>query len=85
MGVKLGSDLGEEHRLRVFEDRVLKRIFEPKRNEVTVGWRKLHNEDHRKFESSSRAIEMIRPRMTWAGNVARMREKRNAHRSLVGK
>jgi hypothetical protein len=44
MGVKLGSlTLREEHRLRVFENRVLRRIFEPKGDEVTGEWRKLHN------------------------------------------
>jgi hypothetical protein len=45
MGVKLGLTLREEHRLRVFENRVLRRIFGPKRNEVTGEWRKWHNEE----------------------------------------
>jgi hypothetical protein len=45
MGVKHSLTLREEHRLRVFENRVLTRIFGPKRDEVTGGWRKLHNEE----------------------------------------
>jgi hypothetical protein len=48
--------LWEEHRLRVFENRVLRRIFGPKRDEVTGGWRKLHNEELRDFCSSPRII-----------------------------
>jgi hypothetical protein len=51
MGVKLGSvTLREEHRLRVLENRVLRKIFEPKRDEVTGAWRKLHNEELHKLE-----------------------------------
>jgi hypothetical protein len=45
MGVKLGLQHKEEHRLKVFENRVLRRIFGPKRDEVIGGWRKLHNEN----------------------------------------
>jgi hypothetical protein len=78
--------LREEHRLRVFENRVLRRIFGPKRAEVTGEWRKLHNEDLRGLYSSSSIIRIIKSkRMRWAGNVARMAEKRNAYRLLVGK
>jgi hypothetical protein len=51
--------LREEHRLRVFEKRVLRRIFGPKRDEVTGGWRKLHNEKLHKLYSSSSTIRMI--------------------------
>jgi hypothetical protein len=52
MGVKLGLTLREEHRLRVFDNRVLRRIFGPKRDEVTGGWMKLQNEEFRNLYSS---------------------------------
>jgi hypothetical protein len=78
--------LREEHRLRVFENRVLRRTFKPKRDEVTGGWRKPQNEEHHNLYSSPSIITMIRSRRTrWAGNVARMGKKRNAYRLLVGK
>jgi hypothetical protein len=69
----------------VFENRVLRRIFGPKRDEVMGGWRKLHNEELHKFYYSPSIITMIKSmRMRWAGLVARMGEKRNAYRILVG-
>jgi hypothetical protein len=78
--------LREEHRLGVFENRVLRRIFGPKRDEVTGEWRKLHNEDLHDLYSLPSIIKIIRARrMRWAGHVARMGEKRNAYRLLVGK
>jgi hypothetical protein len=78
--------LREEHRLRVFENRVLRRIFGPKRYEVTGGWRKLHNEEIQNLYSSQSIIRMIKSRrMRWAGNVARIVAKRNANRILKGK
>jgi hypothetical protein len=60
--------LREEHRLRVFENRVLRRIFGPKRDEVTGDWRKLHNEELRRLYSSPSIIRMIKSRrMIWSG------------------
>jgi hypothetical protein len=75
--------LREEHRLRVFENRVL-RIFRPKRDEVTESWGKLHNEELHNLYSSPNIIRMMKSRMRWAGHIAQM-EKRNAYRILVGK
>jgi hypothetical protein len=70
----------------VFENRVLRRIFGPKRDEVMGDWRKLHNEELHNLYSSPNIIRMIKSRrMRWAGLVARMWEKRNAYRILVGK
>jgi hypothetical protein len=61
----------EEHRLRVFENRSLRRIVGPKRDEVTGGWRKLHNEELHNLYSKSNIIKMIKSRrIRWAGHVA---------------
>jgi hypothetical protein len=78
--------LREGHRLREFENRVLRRIFGQKRDEVTREWKKLHNEELRNLYSSSSIIRIIKSRrMRWVGHVARMGKKRNAYRLLVGK
>jgi hypothetical protein len=78
--------LREEHRLRVFENRVLRKIFGPKTDEVIGEWGKLHNEELRDLYSSPSIIRIIKSRrMKWVGHVARMGEKRNAYKLLVGK
>jgi hypothetical protein len=70
----------------VFKNKVLRRIFEPKRDEVTGEWRKMHNEELHDSYFSPSIIRMIMSRMmTWAGHIARMGEKRNAYRLLVRK
>jgi hypothetical protein len=78
--------LKEERRLRVFENRVLRRIFGPKRDKVTGEWRKLHNEELNDLYCSSNIVRVIKPRrMRWAGHVARMGVRRGVHRVFVGK
>ena len=78
--------LREERKLRVFENMVLRRIFGPRRDEVTVEWRRLHNEELNDLYSSSNNVRVIKSRrMRWAGHVARMGEERGVYRVLVGK
>jgi hypothetical protein len=77
--------LREEHRLRVFENRVLRRIFGPKREE-DGSWRKLHNDELHSLYSSPNIVRVIKSRKTrWAGHVARMTEGRGVYRVLVGR
>jgi hypothetical protein len=69
-----------------FENRVLRRIFGPKRDEVTGGWRKLHNKELHGLYSSPSVVRVIKARrMRWAGHVARMEEVRGAYNILVGR
>ena len=76
----------EERRLRVSEKRVLRRMFESKRDEVTGEWRKLHSGELKDLYSSSNIFRVIRSRrMRWTGHVARMGERRGVYRVLVGK
>ena len=70
--------------MRVFENRVLRRIFGPKRDEVTGDWRKLHNEELNDLYCSSNFVRVIKKRIRWAGHVARMGEKSGVYRVLVG-
>jgi hypothetical protein len=70
----------------VFENRVLKRLFKPKSDEVTREWRKLHNEEHSDLYSLPNIVRVVKSRrMRWTGHVARMRAGRGVLRILVGK
>jgi hypothetical protein len=72
--------------MRVFENRVLRRIFGPKGDEVIGEWRKLHNEEHHDLYSSTIIFRLVKSRrMVWAGHVARMGERRSVYKILVGK
>jgi hypothetical protein len=76
----------EERRLRVFENRVLRRIFEPKRDEVTGEWKKLHNEELSDLYFLPNIVQVVKlRRMRWAANVVCMGEGRGVYRVLVGK
>jgi len=78
--------LRKERRLRVLENRVLRRIFGPKRDEVTGEWRKLHNEELNDLYCSPNTVGVLKSRrMKWAGHVARLVEGSGVYRVLVGK
>jgi hypothetical protein len=78
--------LREERRLRVFQNRVLRRILGPKRNKVTGEWRKLQNEELNDLYSSPSIVRVIESRrMRWVRHLASMTVRRGVHRVLVGK
>jgi hypothetical protein len=78
--------LREERRLRVFENRLLRRIYVPRRDEVTGEWRKLHNEELNDLYSPPNIFRVTNSRkMRWAGHGARMGKRRGVYRVLVGK
>jgi hypothetical protein len=78
--------LREERRLRVRENRVLRKIFGPKRDEVIGEWRKLHNEELNDLHSSPNNVRVVKSRrMGWTGQVARMGDRSGVYRILVGK
>jgi hypothetical protein len=72
--------LREESKLKMFENRVQRRIFGPKRDEITGEWRKIHNEG-----SSHNIVQVIKSRMRWVGHVARIGKRRDVYRVLAGK
>ena len=79
-------DIAVGKKLKVFENMVLRRIFGPRRDEVTVEWRRLRNEELNDLSSSRNFVRVIKSRrMRWAGHEARVGEERGMYRVLVGK
>jgi len=69
--------LADEHKLRVFENKVLRKIYRKKRDEMTGEWRRLHNEELHGLYDLPNVVKIMKSRrLRWAGHVARMREKR---------
>jgi hypothetical protein len=82
----LFQSLREEHRLRPFQNKMLRKIFGPKRDEVTGEWSRLHNKELYAVYASPNVFRMIKSRrLRWAGHVARMGKRRDAYRVLVEK
>ena len=77
--------LREKRKLRVFENKVLRRIFGPRRDKVTGDWRRMRNEELNDLYSSPNIVQVTKSRMRWAGHVAHMGEERGVYRVLVGK
>jgi hypothetical protein len=75
----------EEHKQKVFENTLLRRIFGPKRDEVLGGWTTLHNMELHNLNTSPNIMRIINSKRRWEWRVARMGKKRNAYRILVGK